>query len=34
MKAMTPKQLDLTEGMTREELILATARHIDPTAPR
>ncbi len=32
MKAITPKQLDLTQGMTRAELILATAPHIDPNS--
>jgi hypothetical protein len=30
MKTVTPKQLELTAGKTREELILATAPHIDP----
>jgi hypothetical protein len=30
MKAATPKQLELTAGKTREELLLATAPHIDP----
>jgi hypothetical protein len=33
MKAITPKQLELTAGKTREELILATAPHIDPESP-
>jgi hypothetical protein len=33
MKAATPKQLELTAGKTREELILATAPHIDPESP-
>ncbi len=32
-KPVTPKQLDLTAGKTREELILATALHIDPDSP-
>jgi len=32
-KAVTPKQLELTAGKTREELILATAPHIDPDSP-
>jgi hypothetical protein len=29
----TPKQLELVEGKTREELLLATAPHIDPESP-
>jgi hypothetical protein len=29
-KAVTPKQLELIAGKTREDLILATAPHIDP----
>jgi hypothetical protein len=29
MKPVTPKQLELTAGKTREELMLATAPHID-----
>jgi hypothetical protein len=33
MKAATPKQLELTAGKTREELLLATAPHIDPECP-
>lgn len=32
-KAVTPKQLELTTGKTREELLLATAPHIDPESP-
>jgi hypothetical protein len=32
-KPVTPKQLELTEGKSREELILATAPHIDPNSP-
>jgi hypothetical protein len=32
-KAVTPKQLELTAGKTREELLLATAPHIDPESP-
>jgi len=32
-KAVTPKQIELTAGKTREELILATAPHIDPESP-
>jgi hypothetical protein len=32
-KPVTPKQLELVEGMTREEMILATAPHIDPDSP-
>jgi hypothetical protein len=32
-KTITPKQLELTAGKTREELILATAPHIDPSSP-
>jgi hypothetical protein len=32
-KPVTPKQLELTAGKTREELILATAPHIDPESP-
>jgi hypothetical protein len=32
-KTITPKQLELTAGKTREELILATAPHIDPNSP-
>ena len=32
-KAVTPKQLELTAGKTREELILATAPHIDQESP-
>jgi hypothetical protein len=30
MKNVTSKQLELTAGKTREELLLATAPHIDP----
>jgi hypothetical protein len=33
MKAVTPKQLELTAGKSREELLLATAPHIDPESP-
>ena len=33
-KTVDAKQLDLVEGMTREEMILATAPHIDPDAPQ
>jgi hypothetical protein len=33
MKAVTPEQLELTAGETREELLLATAPHIDPESP-
>jgi hypothetical protein len=33
MKPVTPKQLELTAGKTREELMLATAPHIDPESP-
>jgi hypothetical protein len=33
MKPVTPKQLELTTGKTREELLLATAPHIDPGSP-
>jgi hypothetical protein len=29
-KAVTPEQLDLVKDLSREELILATAPHIDP----
>jgi hypothetical protein len=32
-KTVTPKQLELTEGKTREELLLATAPHIDTQSP-
>lgn len=32
-KTITPKQLELTAGKSREELILATAPHIDPDSP-
>jgi ABC-type Zn uptake system ZnuABC Zn-binding protein ZnuA len=32
-KTVTPKQLELTAGKTREELILATAPNIDPESP-
>ena len=32
-KHVTPKQLDLVKDMSREELILATAPHIDPNSP-
>jgi hypothetical protein len=32
-KTVTPKQLDLTAGKTREELLLATAPHIDTQSP-
>jgi hypothetical protein len=32
-KAVTPKQLELTAGKTREELLLATAPHNDPESP-
>lgn len=32
-KAVTPKQLELTAGKTREDLILATMPHIDPESP-
>ena len=32
-KAVTPKQLELTAGKTREELLSATAPHIDPDSP-
>jgi hypothetical protein len=32
-KTVTPKQLELTAGKTREELLLATAPHIDPESP-
>lgn len=32
MKA-TPKQLELTDGKSRAELLLATAPHIDPESP-
>jgi hypothetical protein len=32
-KPVTPKQLELTAGKTREELTLATAPHIDPDSP-
>jgi hypothetical protein len=30
---VTPKQLELTAGKSREELLLATAPHIDPASP-
>jgi hypothetical protein len=33
MSKLTPKQLELTSGMTREELLLATAPRIDPASP-
>jgi hypothetical protein len=33
VKTVTPKQLELTAGKTREELLLATAPHIDPESP-
>jgi hypothetical protein len=32
-KAVTPKQLELVTGKSREDLILATAPHIDPESP-
>jgi hypothetical protein len=32
-KTINPKQLDLVKGMSREEMILATAPHIDPDSP-
>ena len=32
-KTVTPRQLDLTEGKSREELLLATAPPIDPDSP-
>ena len=32
-KAVTPKQLKLTAGKTRADLLLATAPHIDPEGP-
>lgn len=32
-KTVSPKQLELTAGKTREELLLATAPHIDPESP-
>jgi hypothetical protein len=32
-KNVTPKQLELTAGKTREELLLAAAPHIDPESP-
>jgi hypothetical protein len=32
-RTVTPKQLELTAGKTREELLLATAPHIDPESP-
>jgi hypothetical protein len=32
-KAVTPRQLELTAGKNREELLLATAPHIDPESP-
>lgn len=32
-KAGTPEQLELVEGLTREEMLLATAPHIDPDSP-
>jgi hypothetical protein len=33
-KVVTPKQLELVEGLTREQMILATAPHIDPESPQ
>lgn len=33
MKHVTPKQLELTAGMSREDLLLATAPDIDPESP-
>lgn len=33
-KAVSPKQLDLVKELSREELILATAPHIDPNSPQ
>jgi hypothetical protein len=32
-KRVTPQQLDLVKDMSREEMILATATHIDPNSP-
>jgi hypothetical protein len=33
-KRVTPQQLDLVKEMSREEMILATAPHIDPHSPQ
>ena len=33
-KRVTPKQLDLVKELSREELILATAPHLDPDSPQ
>ena len=32
-KTVTPRQLDLVQELSREEMILATAPHIDPESP-
>lgn len=32
-KTVTPRQLDLVQELSREEMILATAPHIDPDSP-